>query len=129
LIVVVAIRPLDVAIVAGSVPSLSLLSSPVIIARWATRRRRRDTSIMTFLMFSSKCALLPRWEGAVTVGWKRSTTMRKIGGLGKGGESCWRGRQRRSLWEGRKPGVFMNPRVFPTCIAFWPGEKELNLYT
>jgi hypothetical protein len=33
LIVVVAIRPLDVAIFAQSVPSLSLLSSPVIIAR------------------------------------------------------------------------------------------------
>jgi hypothetical protein len=30
--------------------------------------------------------------------------------------------------EGRKPGVFMNPRVIPTCIAFWPGEKELNLH-
>jgi hypothetical protein len=28
--------------------------------------------------------------------------------------------------EGRKPGVFMNPRVIPTGIAFWPGEKELN---
>jgi len=23
---------------------------------------------------------------------------------------------------------FMNPRVIPTCIAFWPGEKELNLH-
>ncbi len=34
-----------------------------------------------------------------------------------------------SLWrEGRKPGAFMNPRVIPTCIAFWPGEKELNLH-
>jgi hypothetical protein len=22
----------------------------------------------------------------------------------------------------------MNPRVIPTCIAFWPGEKELNLH-
>jgi hypothetical protein len=32
------------------------------------------------------------------------------------------------LREGRKPGVFMNPRVIPTCIAFWPGEKELNLH-
>ncbi len=31
------------------------------------------------------------------------------------------------LREGRKPGVFMNPRVIPTCIAFWPGEKEWNL--
>ncbi len=31
------------------------------------------------------------------------------------------------LREGRKPGAFMNPRVIPTCIAFWPGEKELNL--
>jgi hypothetical protein len=30
--------------------------------------------------------------------------------------------------EGRKPGVFMNPQVIPTCIAFWPGEKELNLH-
>ena len=30
--------------------------------------------------------------------------------------------------EGRKPGAFMNPRVIPTCIAFWPGEKELNLH-
>jgi hypothetical protein len=29
--------------------------------------------------------------------------------------------------EGRKPVAFMNPRVIPTCIAFWPGEKELNL--
>ena len=25
-------------------------------------------------------------------------------------------------------GAFMNPRVIPTCIAFWPGEKELNLH-
>ena len=33
-----------------------------------------------------------------------------------------------SSGEGRKPGVFMNPRVIPTCIAFWPGEKELNLH-
>ena len=31
-------------------------------------------------------------------------------------------------WEGRKHGAFMNPRVIPTCIAFWPGEKELNLH-
>jgi hypothetical protein len=31
--------------------------------------------------------------------------------------------------EGRKPGVFMNPRVTHTCIVFWPaGEKELNLH-
>jgi hypothetical protein len=22
----------------------------------------------------------------------------------------------------------MNPQVIPTCIAFWPGEKELNLH-
>ena len=29
--------------------------------------------------------------------------------------------------EGRKPGAFMNPQVIPTCIDFWPGEKELNL--
>jgi hypothetical protein len=29
--------------------------------------------------------------------------------------------------EGRKLGVFMNPQVIPTCIAFWPGEKEWNL--
>jgi hypothetical protein len=29
--------------------------------------------------------------------------------------------------EGQKPGAFINPRVIPTCIAFWPGEKELNL--
>ncbi len=27
--------------------------------------------------------------------------------------------------EGRKPG----PRVIPTCIAFWPVEKELNPIT
>ncbi len=26
--------------------------------------------------------------------------------------------------EGRKPGVFMNPRVIPTCIAFWSGWRE-----
>ena len=32
------------------------------------------------------------------------------------------------LREGRKPGALMNPRVIPTCIAFWPGEKELNLH-
>ena len=30
--------------------------------------------------------------------------------------------------EGRKPGALMNPRVIPTCIAFWPEEKELNLH-
>ncbi len=30
--------------------------------------------------------------------------------------------------EGRKSGFFMNPRVIPTCIAFWPGEKEWNQY-
>ncbi len=30
--------------------------------------------------------------------------------------------------EGRKPGAFMNPQFIPTCIAFWPGEKELNLH-
>jgi hypothetical protein len=30
--------------------------------------------------------------------------------------------------EGRKPGAFTNPRVIPTCIAFWPREKELNLH-
>jgi len=30
--------------------------------------------------------------------------------------------------EGRKPGALMNPRVIPTCFAFWPGEKELNLH-
>ncbi len=29
--------------------------------------------------------------------------------------------------EGWKPAVFMNPRVIPTCIDFWPGEKEWNL--
>jgi len=29
--------------------------------------------------------------------------------------------------EGRKHGAFMNPRVIPTCNAFLPGEKELNL--
>ncbi len=29
--------------------------------------------------------------------------------------------------EGRKHGVFMNPRVIPTCIAFWPGKKEWSL--
>ena len=23
---------------------------------------------------------------------------------------------------------FVNPRVIPTCIAFWPEEKELNLH-
>jgi hypothetical protein len=23
----------------------------------------------------------------------------------------------------------MNPQVIPTCIAFWPGEKEWNLIT
>ncbi len=26
--------------------------------------------------------------------------------------------------EGRKPWVFMNPRVIPTCIAFWSGWRE-----
>jgi len=26
--------------------------------------------------------------------------------------------------EGRKPGVFMNPRVIPTSIAFWSGWRE-----
>ena len=26
--------------------------------------------------------------------------------------------------EGRKPGVFMNPQVIPTCIAFWSGWRE-----
>ena len=35
---------------------------------------------------------------------------------------------RHTRGEGRKPGVFMNPPVIPTCIAFWPGEKELNLH-
>jgi hypothetical protein len=33
-----------------------------------------------------------------------------------------------TLREVRKPGVFVNPRVIPTCIAFWPEEKELNLH-
>ncbi len=28
------------------------------------------------------------------------------------------------LREGRKPEVFMNPRVIPTCIAFWSGWRE-----
>jgi hypothetical protein len=32
----------------------------------------------------------------------------------------------RQLREGRKPGVFMNPR--DTHKSFWPGEKELNLH-
>jgi hypothetical protein len=31
------------------------------------------------------------------------------------------------LREGQKPGDFMNPQVIPTCIAFWPGEKEWKL--
>ncbi len=30
----------------------------------------------------------------------------------------------RASREGRKPGVFMNPRVIPTCIAFWSGWRE-----
>ncbi len=29
-----------------------------------------------------------------------------------------------SSGEGRKPGVFMNPRVIPTSIAFWSGWRE-----
>ena len=52
----------------------------------------------------------------------------RTGGCGKVGRFATSKKRVIFFGEGRKPGALMNPRVIPTCIAFWPGEKELNLH-
>ena len=93
---------------------------------------------MTYPMSPSKRVLLPRREGAVTVGyrharddaknsrffrWERAEAEARytpadaiVGtervGRGLGGESCWRRRQRRALWRTR--GV-TTMEIAPSC--------------
>ena len=116
---------------------------------------------MTYPMSPSKRALLPRREVAVTVPYwharddaknssffggsarrrKRDThpadaivgTERVGRGLGKGGESCWRGRQRRALWRTRgvkTMEIASSSRVFLMAVGHFspPGSAKLPAF-